>query len=605
MLARFVSVLLTLMLGAGCGARSFLSSDLEDSGTDDPDAGTDSGVVDAGIRIDSGVDAGSDAGFDAGFDAPPDTFVSFAVECSAPIMTSPGNAVMIAANVTSGTLLRGEWIIEDFPPGGPDIVIEDPASEFTVATPFVPGRFALRFVAVSDTGEEASCVSQIFSVAGPPIAACPGEEFVAGVDESIMIAGAGFDDDGPVTFAWEVLEQPAGSTVNSTGADTPTLNVSGDLPGGYVFRLTVTDIFGEVDSCVSTLRVIAPPVLDCPSEILTPTREPVTIIIDATDDTRIRDFVWLLADRPEGSDAALARATRLRTGFTPDRQGDYLVTYTATDTDGLSSSCTIRVVGTPTPPELTCPDRIETPPLRAISVEAMAVDDGDTLRYAWRLAEREVGSAARAPSPANAMVTNFTPDIAGDYLLQLTVTDEDGMTAECETQVVAFVDEGLRVEVFWNTGGTDMDTHLANEDTPAWFDGDDDCFYQNCDGGDVLEWGAPGTEDNPRLDIDDTNGFGPENINIDEPEAGVYFLGVHAFSGSGDVSARIYCGGSRTEPAAEIGPTRLRRRPGGGRDFWRVARIEIRDDGTCTVTPRLNDAGEPEIVAETEARGAI
>jgi hypothetical protein len=46
----------------------------------------------------------------------------------------------------------------------------------------------------------------------------------------------------------------------------------------------------------------------------------------------------------------------------------------------------------------------------------------------------------------------------------------------------------------------------------------------------TLEWGAPDTpETDPRLDLDDTEGKGPENINVRRPDAGTYRVAVHMF----------------------------------------------------------------------------
>ena len=106
----------------------------------------------------------------------------------------------------------------------------------------------------------------------------------------------------------------------------------------------------------------------------------------------------------------------------------------------------------------------------------------------------------------------------------------------------------------------------------------------------LLEWGSPGQNDNPRLDIDDTDGFGPENINITTPYDGTYRVGIHVYRGSGShrVTVRVYCGGSTTTPRNTFGPVTLRDSPN---EFWRVADVTI-SGATCTVTD-LNRGGSP------------
>jgi len=381
-----------------------------------------------------------------------------------------------------------------------------------------------------------------------------------------------------------------------------------DLAGTYVLELTVVDIFGEADTCQARVRLLAPPAIACDTTdaFTGPTREPLEIFLGVSDDTRVVRHEWEIISRPPGSSATVDAVFDNRMIFTPDKQGAYEILYTATDSDGLSSTCLVTAIGLPTPPTLTCPELVETPPLTTVSILAEAIDDGESLAFMWELASREVGSAAGPPSPRNRAETNFTPDIAGEYLLRVTVTDDDGETASCETTVLAFSDEGLRVEMFWNTGGSsDMDIHLAREEASRWFSSDD-CYYANCNAsdGDVLEWYAPGIADNPSLDLDDTNGFGPENINIDEPEPGVYTIGVHAFSGRSGVTVRVYCGGDRTFPRAEFGPVTIGPRPG-GRDFWRVAEVEITGPAACSVTELFGPAGGADIIDDDDAMSSF
>jgi hypothetical protein len=146
-----------------------------------------------------------------------------------------------------------------------------------------------------------------------------------------------------------------------------------------------------------------------------------------------------------------------------------------------------------------------------------------------------------------------------------------------------------------------MDTHVLEPGGTTWTI-EDDCNFRNCQGGAVLDWGVPGvTIDDPHLDIDDTNGFGPENINIDRPVPGVYRVGVHAWGGAANVTVRIYCGGSTTEPRQSFGPVMISSSPQD--QFWRIADVAI--DGTsCTITPLADATGRPDVRDEPGMHGS-
>jgi hypothetical protein len=175
--------------------------------------------------------------------------------------------------------------------------------------------------------------------------------------------------------------------------------------------------------------------------------------------------------------------------------------------------------------------------------------------------------------------------------------DDDLNEDSCEMVVRAIPGEEFRVELYWNppedpSDPTDVDLHLLHPGAPTWFDAVLDCYYANCSvaAGYALAWDTPGNADDPRLDLDDVDGYGPENINIDAPVVGQrYTVGVHYFSDDGvgpaDAFVKIYCGQSNIDPIYEVGPVPLIGNSSWEyNQFWKVATV-VWDGAGCAVTP--------------------
>ena len=186
------------------------------------------------------------------------------------------------------------------------------------------------------------------------------------------------------------------------------------------------------------------------------------------------------------------------------------------------------------------------------------------VRYRWTIVSRPSGSTSQ---PVESFTNAFTPelggvvdnemtpeaffwvDLTGNYDIELTVVDELGFEAPSSTcpqepvriRVEAVPDEDFTVELVWNTpsdsdqtdsDGTDMDLHVAHPTATAWFDRDDDCHYRNP----IADWGNSDAQ-NATLDVDDTDGAGPEKISIQDPEntsnfGSPYRVAVHYYSDS-------------------------------------------------------------------------
>ena len=134
-----------------------------------------------------------------------------------------------------------------------------------------------------------------------------------------------------------------------------------------------------------------------------------------------------------------------------------------------------------------------------------------------------------------------------------------------EYAVVVIPDEAIHIELFWNTpndpdetdegpdAGTDLDLHFlhpwasgpdVDEDgePDGWFDIPFDCFWFNSH----PNWASfdPAIDDDPGLDRDDTDGAGPENLNLNIPEDVTYRVGVHYWNdhgyGASFATVRVY-----------------------------------------------------------------
>lgn len=329
---------------------------------------------------------------------------------------------------------------------------------------------------------------------------------------------------------------------------------------------------------------------------------------------------WVVGESVPGSTPTVAHQGGDRATFRADLEGTYAVRVSvpATTPDGGAGdggtddvvSCTLTVRVNAAGPVALCPAEVTVPPLQAVPLTGRASGDRPIRSQRWSIDQAPAASSRREPTPDDQAATRFTPDVAGDHRLRFRVTDDNGASDECFTVVHAVPTEGLRVELSWDPpgrscptregaacDGSDVDLHLLQGvGDPNW-NTDNDCYYANCRGGTGagLRWGTAAADDDPRLDVDDIEGHGPENINILRPSARYYRIGVHYFAddGAGPQAATltVYCNGAT--PVARLGPVNLVVR---GRieenDLWLAADVLPLPGGGCRVQP-IARAGQP------------
>ncbi len=245
---------------------------------------------------------------------------------------------------------------------------------------------------------------------------------------------------------------------------------------------------------------------------------------------------------------------------------------------------------------------------------------GPVTGWEWTVAGPPGAVTAFHPSNHTA-TTVFATDMAGDYTVTLTVSDQQE-TPQCPSDPLTVTlsgalfepappvpETGLEAMVLWRTPGdwhpddgeavSNVDLHLVHawaggpdldEDglPDGWFSAPYDCWAGNPG----PHWGInePGSTDDPEF-FGDGEPEGPEQILLVNPEPETYRIGVHYADdeGLGPVFARVvvYLHG---EPILETAETLLMEL-----DLWEVAAVNWPDQ---TVTPTLDDNGNPKVLNE-------
>jgi hypothetical protein len=143
-------------------------------------------------------------------------------------------------------------------------------------------------------------------------------------------------------------------------------------------------------------------------------------------------FSWAFTQRPAGSAAALSSTTAVMPTFVADVDGEYRVRLIVND--GQVNSAADIVVVTTIPQNIP-PVANAGPDQSAFVGDLVALDgtgstdaNGDSLTFSWVFITRPATSAA-ALAGANTAQPTFTPDVAGDYTIRLTVNDGNSGTS--------------------------------------------------------------------------------------------------------------------------------------------------------------------------------
>jgi PKD domain len=250
------------------------------------------------------------------------------------------------------------------------------------------------------------------------------------VNNNLLLTFGPVADDSP----WE-LSAPVANIHCVVISQTPT-----QTDEGRIFTIAFDDLsFNPLRSALGQA-----PVANAGAD--KPIKAGQTVTLDgsgSSDDDTTTDklvFAWTMTNKPQGSSATLTDANTMTPSFVADRPGDYTVSLTVTDAGGMRSAPdTVVVASENLPPVANAGEAQGVFVGTVVSLNGSSSQDpnGDSLGFSWTLAI-PAGSSAALTDQLSPMPM-FTPDVPGDYVATLTVSDPFGATSAPASVVVSAI----------------------------------------------------------------------------------------------------------------------------------------------------------------------
>lgn len=271
---------------------------------------------------------------------------------------------------------------------------------------------------------------------------------VAGLDQEIVLPansatlnGSGSTAPSGIIegYTWSKKSGPAGGIIGS--AEDAVTVVSGLEEGEYIFELKVTDNNGNHSTSSVSITVKAaplPPLANAGSdqEVILPVN---MITLDGSASNApsgvIAGYMWSKASGPDGG--TIGTAGEAVTEVANLEEGEYVFRLEVTDNNGLSSTSDVmvRVKAAPMPPLAVAGDeQAITLPQDSVVLDgsASSVVEGDVISYEWSKVSGPSGIDILSP---HNVITNIRGLIEGEYLFELKVTGENGLSSVANVKV--------------------------------------------------------------------------------------------------------------------------------------------------------------------------
>ncbi|HKZ49012.1 MAG TPA: hypothetical protein VJ397_09565 [Thermoplasmata archaeon] len=387
-----------------------------------------------------------------------------------------------ASSAPGGSPLTFSWSFVLRPAASPAILAnaDQPVADFI---PDVVGSYIVELnVTVPATGANSTDAAIVVATnSAPTVTACCDAVVLLGTNASVDATAGDPDPGHTLTYTWEFLAKPAGSSAVLADPAQAATTFPVDTVGAYIARVTATDPFGASASALVTVlsnRAPTPLPLVLPaSSVLIGTA--VTLdgnnSYDPDGDAII--VSWTLDDWPGRATGTPAPATQLlapallRVNAT--LLGSFAATLSAVDAHGAGSSAVVTFATYNNIPLAlaACDAQVSIGRNATCSASGSSdVDPGQSLTYAWAVVAQPPGSLVSFGDPAGTS-TAIALDAVGNYTFALTVTDDWGASAQ-DTFAIAVVNAppisvaGSDRTVVLSDGGLDVTLDASSSSDP-------------------------------------------------------------------------------------------------------------------------------------------
>jgi YD repeat-containing protein len=353
---------------------------------------------------------------------------------SSPASPSTGDPITFTSSSTDpdGTIASQAWDLDN------DGAYDD-GTAVTASKAFSKaGTYTVGLKVTDDNGGSTTTTRQVTVANRAPTAAFDISPNPTSPQQTVTFTSTASDVDGTIASqAWDLDND--GQFDDGTGA---TASRSFNTPGSFTVGLKVTDDNGGTNTITHavTINNRAPTAAFAIDPVSPSSGDPVTFTSTSSDpDGQSVTEDWDLNNDGKFDDGSGKTATR-----TFAKAGTYTIRLRASDTEGMSSvaSHQVTVGGRPPVASFTVtPQSVETGQPASFDAAGSSDPDGTVQRYQWDL---DGNGSYETDTGSNAQTSRFYAD-AGNVIVGLLVTDDDGKTAETQrtltvTQAPPFAD---------------------------------------------------------------------------------------------------------------------------------------------------------------------